>query len=88
MVVAMKINDRHKKNLNHSLDLIDGEKTFHKVPLLVESNGLTVDLKRNETWDIDQNLIHVHRDINWKQYVIGDRTFKLIDEGKLTMKVL
>jgi hypothetical protein len=85
----MKINDRDRDSMNHKIELIDADKVMHRISLLADSNGLTVNWKQNESMNnIDHNMININRATNWKQFFMSDRTFIYIDKDKLIMKVL
>jgi hypothetical protein len=83
----MKINERDRDSMNHKIELMDSDKVMHRISLLADSNGLTVNWKQNESMNIDQNLININRSINWSQLMMSDRTFVYIDRDRLTMKV-
>jgi hypothetical protein len=84
----MKVNERERESLNHKIELLDADKVMHRISLLADSNGLTVNWKQNESINIDQNLININRNINWNQLVMSDRTFIYISKDKLVMKVI
>lgn len=66
---------------------MDSEKILHTIHILADTTGPIVNRRLNEKRSIDQNLINIEKEINWKKVFIADRTLRFIQDNKLVMKV-